>query len=127
MFFYNDNNGMQGPPASGLTYSASPSSLSFTQTNEQFTFNVTVSGVGGDSYSLSSSNPQFSVSTNHSGGISGGDVITIYVTFTGSDNTQFGTVSFNGLNFGSVSVQVDSYGYTTVVGGPGDGGGDIPI
>lgn len=117
MFFYNES---AEAAATGLTYSVSPSTLSFTQNGQQLTFDVTATGTGGDNYAVSSDNSNFTVSPT-SGGASGGDVVTVTVTFTGNDNTQFGTITFNGDNYGSVTVQVDSSGYSS--GGlPGDGG-----
>ena len=129
MFFYKDNSDVVEAPVMGLTYSVSPSSLSFSQNGQQLTFDVTVTGMGADSYTASSSNPNFTVSPT-GGGISGGDVVTIQVTFWGNDNSQIGTITFNGDNYGSVSVQVDSSGYSSGgIGGGGappggDGGGD---
>lgn len=126
MFFYNDNSDVVEAPVLGLTYSVSPSTLSFTQNGQQLTFDVTATGTGGDNYTVSSDNFNFTVSPT-SGGVSGGDVVTVTVTFTGNDNTQLGTISFNGDNYGSVTVQVDSSGYS---GGlppdSGPGGGDEP-
>lgn len=117
MFFYKESDEVQAP-AMGLTYSVSPSTLSFTQNGQQLTFDVTVAGTGADNYTVSSDNPNFSVSPTN-GGVTGGDVVTIAVTFTGNDNTQLGTITFNGDNHGSVTVQADSSGYST-----GDPGGD---
>lgn len=126
MFFYNENSEQQAPEA-GLSYSVSPSSLSFSQTGQRLTFDVTVSGIGADNYSIVSTNNVFTVSPS-SGGLSGGQVITIEVTFQGNNNNQFGTIIFNSDNYGSVGVSVDSSGFGTIGdgGAPPVGGGSPP-
>lgn len=117
MFFYNENPEGQASEA-GLTYTVSPPSLSFSQTGERLTFDVTVSGTGADNYNVSSNNNFFTVSPAN-GGLSGGQVITIEVTFQGNDSNQFGVISFNSDNYGSVTVGVDSSAF----GGIDFGGG----
>lgn len=131
MFFYKDS-GDEEMPVMGLGFSVSPSSLSFSQNGQHLTFDVTVSGAGADNYTVSSNNSLFSV-TPSSGGLSGGDVITIEVTFNGSDNSQVGTITFNSDNYGSVTVSVDSSEYSSggIEGGglpggdPGTGDGGV--
>lgn len=132
MFFYKESAEVEAP-VMDLSYSVSPSSLSFIQNGQVLTFDVNVAGTGADNYTVSSTNPNFSVSPT-SGGVSGGDTVTVSVTFNGNDNTQIGTITFNGDNYGSVAVNVDSSGYSsggivgggTPPGGTGDGGGLPP-
>jgi hypothetical protein len=123
MFFYKESAEVEAP-VMGLSYSVSPSSLSFIQNGQVLTFDVSVTGTGADNYTVSSTNPNFSVSPT-SGGVSGGDTVTVSVTFNGNDNTQIGTITFNGDNYGSVTVNVDSSGYSSggIVGGSGPPGG----
>lgn len=127
MFFYKDNSDAVEAPVMGLSYSVSPSSLSFIQNGQQLTFDVTATGTGADNYLVSSDNPNFTVSPTN-GGVSGGNVVTVTVTFTGNDNSQLGTITFNGDNYGSVTVQVDSTGYSSggIEGGGAPPGGDAP-
>ena len=105
MFFYNEEE------APSLSYSVSPSSLSFSSQGESktSTFSVT-NGPHTGGISLSSDNADFSVSPTSVAGDVTSQVIT--VTFNGSDNTQTGTISVLDSNSNVLAtISVDSAAY----------------
>lgn len=116
------------PPVEELTFTADPSSLTFISSGVVTYTYITASGTGTESYTVSSNNPNFTVLPS-SGTISSGQTVPIGIGFTGNDAFQVGTITFSGET-NSVTIEVDSSGYSGVgfpppVGGIGGGIGGI--
>lgn len=97
---------------SALTFSASPSSISFSSSGVTTNVTISATGTGSESYNISNSNSTYFQVSPTSGTITGGGSVTIGITFTGNDPGRSATITFNG-GTNNTSISVDSFSYSS--------------